>query len=241
MKVAIYNDCFTENYKHFGCELVMETFKDQLKRVDCEFVGSVKKDMIRNQQKHISSILDKADLVIINGEGSFHHNRRSDILEVGEKWPSILINTVFQDNKTEKRLKNFKYISCRESFSAAACARQIGKPVDTVPDIIFTNKRLAKLKHKPIKNLVKVRHGSDLNTKNSAEYFMNTLAQYKGVSSISYHALIISIILGQRIAEVIPANTHKNQGLIHDFLSDSNYVKNSRKKVNNLFENIHNF
>ena len=110
MKVAIYNDCFTENYKHFGCELVMETFKDQLKRVDCEFVGSVKKDMIRNE-KHVASVLDKADLVIINGEGSFHHDRRNDILEVGAKWPSILINTVFQDNSTKGQLKKFKYIN----------------------------------------------------------------------------------------------------------------------------------
>lgn len=240
MKVAIYNDCFTRNYKHFGCELVMETFRDQLKRVDCELVGTIKKDIYRDQA-HVTSILDKADLVIINGEGSFHHNRRNDILDIGEKWPSILINTVFQENKTNGRLNNFKYISCRESFSATHCARQLRKSVDTVPDIIFTNKRLANLKFNPSKDLVKVRHGSELNTKNSADYFMKTLSQYHSVSSISYHALIISIILGQNIQEVIPSNTHKNQALIHDFLSDSNYVENSRKKVNALFENIHNF
>jgi hypothetical protein len=238
MKVAIYNDCFTQNYKHFGCELVMETFKDQLKRVDCEFVGSVKKDMMRDE-KHVASVLDKADLVIVNGEGSFHHDRRNDILSVGAKWPSILINTVFQNNKTKGQLKNFKFISCRESFSAAACARQFGKPVDTIPDIIFTNKRLAELKFNPTKDLVKVRHGSELNTKNTAEYFMNTLAQHKSVSSISYHALIISMILGQRIKRVIPSNTYKNAALVHDFLSDSNYVENSRKKVNTLFDNLH--
>lgn len=240
MKIAIYNDCFTANYKHFGCELVMETFKDQLNRVDCELVGTIKKDMYRNSS-HVSSILDKADLVIINGEGSFHHDRRNDILDIGEKWPSILINTVFQNNKTNGRLNNFKYISCRESFSAAKCAKQAKKPIDTVPDIIFTNKRLANLKFNPSKELIKVRHGSDLSTKNAADYFMNTLSQYHRVSSISYHALIISLILGQTIEEVVPSNTHKNEALIHDFLSDSNYVENSRVKINNLFENIHNF
>ena len=93
MKVVIYNDCDVDSYKHFGCELVMETFRDQLKRVDCELIGTITKDQI-TKNKTDFSLLDKADLVIVNGEGSFHHNRRNDIYEIGSKWPSILINSI---------------------------------------------------------------------------------------------------------------------------------------------------
>ena len=120
-------------------------------------------------------------------------------------------------------------------------SENMGKPIDTVPDVIFTNKRLHDLKFNPTKDLIKVRHGSELSTKNSADYFMKTLADHKRISSISYHALIISIILGQEIHEVMPSNTHKNEALIHDFNSDPNYVDNSRKSVNDLFDQLHTF
>lgn len=239
MKVAIYNDCHTIRYNHFGCELVMETFTDQLKRVDCELVGTVKKDQIRNKHM-VKSVLDKADLVIVNGEGSFHHNRRNDILDIAENWPSILVNTVFEKNTTKGKLKSFKYISCRESFSSNECAKELGENVDTIPDIIFTNKRLLALKHTPKYDLIKVRHHSDLRTLNSADYFLNTLKEYKSVSSVSYHALIVSLLIGQNIQEVIKSNTHKNEGLMHDYNTDPHYIENSKAKINSLFENIHN-
>lgn len=240
MKVAVYNDCFTPRYKHFGCELVMETIKDQLERVDAEYIGSITKDEIRDVVK-IKTLFDKADLVIVNGEGSFHHNRRNDIPDIATKWNSILINTVYQDNFLDQRLKKFKYISCRESFSAKEMSKDLGMKIDTIPDVIFTNKRLKALKYNPTKDLIKVRHGSELSTKNPADYFMKTLADHKRISSISYHALIISIILGQDITEVISSNTHKNEALIHDFKSDPKYVESSRKAVNDLFNKLHTF
>jgi hypothetical protein len=240
MKVAVYNDCFTPKYKHFGCELVMETIKDQLQRVGCEYIGSITKDEIRDLNK-IKTLFDRADLVIVNGEGSFHHNRRNDILNIGDKWNSILINTVYQSNMIDSRLEKFKYISCRESFSAKEMSKDIGMPIDTVPDVIFTNKRLHATEYNPSKDIIKVRHGSELSTENSADYFIKTLADHKRISSISYHALIVSIILGQEIYEVISSNTHKNEALIHDFNSDPNYVQNSMKSVNDLFDRLHTF
>lgn len=240
MKVAVYNDCFTPRYKHFGCELVMETIKDQLDRVECEFIGSITKDEIRDKGK-IKKLFDKADLVLVNGEGSFHHNRRIDIPDIATKWNSILINTVYQNNNIDPRLKQFKYISCRESFSAKAMSKDMGVDIDTVPDVIFTNKRLHALNFNPTKDLIKVRHGSELSTKNPADHFTKTLADHRRISSVSYHALIVSIILGQEIYEVIPSNTHKNEALMHDFKSDPEYVKNSRAAVNNLFDRLHTF
>ena len=42
MRVAIYNDTFIARKPHFGCELVMTTFREQLDRVGIELVGTVK-------------------------------------------------------------------------------------------------------------------------------------------------------------------------------------------------------
>ena len=42
MRVAIYNDTFIARRPHFGCELVMTTFREQLDRVGIELVGTVK-------------------------------------------------------------------------------------------------------------------------------------------------------------------------------------------------------
>lgn len=245
MKVVIYNDCDVDSYKHFGCELVMETFRDQLKRVDCELIGTITKDQIAKNKTDFS-LLDKADLVIINGEGSFHHNRRNDIYGIGEKWPSILINTIFQNNRFGDKLNNFKYVSCRESFSAKQASEACGKKIDTIPDIIFTNKKLINLKLNPIKEHVNIGHfnDGDLSTRNTSKNFLKQIVQYQSTTSISYHALIISIMLGQTIKEALVTTTHKNQALMHDlaqFNSREEYIKNSQDKINALFENIHNF
>lgn len=247
MKVAIYNDCDTDRYKHFGCELVMETFRNQLDRVGCELIGTVTKDEAsKGKRAYEKTVLDPADLVIVNGEGSFHHNRRNDIYDVGERWPSILINTLFQDNNHGERLKSFKYISCRESFSAREASKASGLTIDTIPDVIFTNERLRKLKLNPVKEHVHVGHFSagDLSTRNTSKVFLENINQYESTTSISYHSLIISIMLGQTIKEVLKANTHKNQALIHDMNQASSreeYIASSQEKINTLFEKIHEY
>jgi len=239
MKVAIYNDCDVNSYKHFGCELVMETFKDQLSRVDCELVGTVKKDNFRDAA-HVKSILDKSDLVIVNGEGSLHHDRRNDLLAIGKNWNSILINTVFEKNVTSG-LENFKYISCRESYSARAAKEASGLDIDTIPDIIFTNKRINSLKLSGKKKHVIINHfrSGEISTNNNANDFLKEVIEYESISSISFHSLIIAMILGQKIIKIIPTTTHKNSGLLHDYKADENYVSNAKRKINTMFENIH--
>ena len=239
MKIAIYNDCDINSYKHFGCELVMETFREQLNRVDCELVGTVTRNRYNNKG-HVKKILDKADLVIVNGEGSLHHNRRNDILSVGQKWNSILINTVFQANDGNG-LKDFRYVSCRESYSANEAAKAGDINVDVIPDIIFTNKRLQKLKLIGDKEHAVIEHfkRGDISTNNNAEKFLNEMMRYRTISSVSFHSLIIAMILGQEIIKIIPTTTHKNDGLMKDYNSDENFISNSKEKINRLFERLH--
>ena len=42
MNVVIYNDTLNAfNRRHFGCELVMKTFEEQLNRVGIELLGTI--------------------------------------------------------------------------------------------------------------------------------------------------------------------------------------------------------
>jgi len=245
MNVVIYNDCDVDSYKHFGCELVMETFRDQLKRVDCNLIGTVTKDDLTQQRfAHIKKTLDKADLVIVNGEGSFHSNRRNDIHHVAKHWPSILVNSIYQNNSFGHHLKHFKFISCRESFSARQAEKDSGMKVEVIPDVIFTNKRLTKLKLKGTQEHVTINHfdQGDLSTNNSAKTFLKEIVKYESITSISFHSLIIAIMLGQNIKEIIPTTTHKNDALINDYNRiGKDYISWAQVEINNLFDRIHTF
>ena len=245
MKVVIYNDCDVGTYKHFGCELVIEAFKDQLKRVDCNLVGTVTKDDLAQQRYgYIKKTLDKADLVVVNGEGSFHSNRRNDIHHVAKNWPSILVNSVYQNNSFGHNLKYFKFISCRESFSARQAAHDSGAKIEIIPDIIFTNKRLMKLKLKGTHAHVEINHFNhgELSTNNDAQTFLKEIVKYKSITSISFHSLIIAIMLGQDIKKVLPTNTHKNDALMHDYKTiGKDYVSWAQEQINSIFDRIHTF
>ena len=60
MKVVIVND--TAVRPHFGCELVMQTYREQLKRVDIELIKTIPKG-------RAIQIPDSTDMVLVNGEG----------------------------------------------------------------------------------------------------------------------------------------------------------------------------
>ena len=249
MKVSIYNDCWVpKKQPHFGCELVMETFKEQLERTGHEFVGSVKLNDRNNREP-----LDKSDLVIVNGEGSFHHNRRNDILEIGKNYNAILINTVYQENTCNGLLKNFRYISTRESFSRDAMLKENpnqGLNVQVIPDVIFTNKRLNEFVPTRTKDYGHIRHFINSNesdmikTLQHADTFLPLMGDYKTISTVSYHSIIIAYMFGIGIREVISSNTHKNESIVHDcqkFGGIDKYIEKSQTVINNLFDNLEKF
>lgn len=229
MKIAIYNDTFDLARPHFGCDLVMSTYKEQLERVDIELIGTVK---LTNRNPK-SKLLEKADLVIVNGEGSFHHNRRNDLAEVSKYFPSILINTVFEDNNVD--LSNFKFISARESISAS----NIGCPV--IPDIIFTSKILEKVKKHGNKH-GKIMHFSGIKTLRKAEVVLPEIAECSSIDTESFHAIIVSTILGIEVRQIYPGSgvTWKTQSVLNDITTNPNYVEEGKKSINLMFENLHN-
>lgn len=240
MRVAIYNDTFLPNFRHFGCELVMKTFKEQLDRVDIELVGTVKV----TDQNPKNKILEKADLVIVNGEGSFYNNRRNDLALVSNYFPSILINTVFDNNSAD--LSNFKYISARESISA----EKLNCPV--IPDIILTSNILETLREGRKRAILKnthydharfghIRHKSGIKTLQSLDKFLSDLWQYSSVTSESFHGILVAYILGIPCVGVLPGAgvPWKTSSVATDIARNKDYLETGRHKINTLFENLH--
>ena len=253
MKVVIYNDTTNAfNKTHFGCQLVMESLRDLLS--DFEIIGTVLlNDIISNNVDE--SLLAEADLVIANGEGSYHHNRRKDFAEVSRKYPTALINTVYEDNDDD--LTSFKYISARESKSRDEIAKQV--PCDLVPDVIFSSKYLASIKPSSGKGILSVQHYPQMNlykgitgyqravtTLQDKSGVIPAIASSDGVMTGSFHAGCVAAYYGKPV-KLSDSNTHKMQGLAIDMgieygeMVSANpcYVPWAKQRIADMVEKLH--
>lgn len=138
MKVVILNNSAVQ--PHFGCLMVMRAYRELLKERDVEVIGMQKRDASWQLASN-RRMLDKADLVLVNGEGSIHHDRCSSLLKVGLKYPAVLMNCVFQEMSAYygDYLKAFELVTVRESFSADYMETEHGHRPEIVPDLIFSN------------------------------------------------------------------------------------------------------
>ena len=231
MKVVLYNDCFTGVRPHFGCDLVVSTFREQLNRVGIELLGTV--SMRDTSCKN--ALLEKADLVIVNGEGSFHHNRRNDIARISHLYPSILVNTVFEDNDVD--LSKFKFISARESISA----KNIG--CEVIPDVIFTSKRLEGLVATGENGEGSILHSGGIRTLRPADQVIPEILKCSSIVTESFHGIAVATILEIPVTKVLPGAgvTWKTESLMKDINSNPNYVSDARDSINKLFERIYDF
>lgn len=250
MKVAIYNDAYLPQQQHFGTELVMRTYEQQLDRVGIELVGTVK----YTQRKDLS-VLDKADLVIVNGEGSFHHNRRNDLADISKRYPSVLINTVFDDNDVD--LSNFLYIAARESMSASQIINK-GVTAEVVPDITFSSDVLAKTERPRGRGIGAIRHTRSVEgictMHQSAEQFLAAMQRYASFVTESFHGIVVCAVLGVPFRAYGGAGrTHKNKAMCIDLeypeaYSESGppvdvdaevFVAQARHSIDKMFEGLH--
>ena len=133
-KVVLVND--TSLYApHFGCQLAGQTLREQFARTDLKLIAAFPRKF---DMRVASPYLDAADLVIINAEGTFHHGRHMELLELARTRPCALINGVYQDNGDQPDLKDFQYISMRESLSANEVRKQ-GVACKVIPDLLFAS------------------------------------------------------------------------------------------------------
>lgn len=117
-KVVVLNYTY---HCHAGTELVWRNIELLCAKYDLELVQCWEGQHLKRFEPNIKrQIQDCADMVIINGEGTLHHN--TPVLSVLERLsgikPTMLINTVWQANGDRRKfLDKVQFISVREICS----------------------------------------------------------------------------------------------------------------------------
>lgn len=129
---------------HHGCELVMTNLRAGLARVGIEIVFEHSGKGWQNDPE-VAAALDSADLLVINGEGTMHHDRPQgyDFVEAAERVSkagksAFLVNCTWQQNSPvlAERARVFRRIHVRESQSATELSRA-GIAAIVTPDLTF--------------------------------------------------------------------------------------------------------
>ena len=243
MKVVIYNDTSKAFGKvHFGCQLVMESLNDLLAGAGFDIIGSVSlDDALANRLD--KPLLEKADLIVANGEGSYHHNRRPDFIRIANKYPTALINTVYEDN--DDNLEYFKYIAARESKSRDTIAKQV--PCDLVPDVIFSSRYLASIQSTQGGGCVSVQHFNGVRTLQDKANVVPAIASSDSIMTGSFHAGCVAAYYGKPLS-LSASNTHKMQGLAADMglrymsdeaeCADPDYVPIAQQRIASMIDKL---
>jgi hypothetical protein len=225
-KIALINDTSLFS-NHFGCELVCQVFREQFSRLGLDLVLSLPK---RFDLAEYADQLSKVDLVVVNGEGTLHHDKFSQLIDLAAAYPSVLVNCVFEKNKSNPNLKKFLYIAARESFSAAEIQKH-GATCEVVPDLIFgSTYARAFPKQKPVKKLgitdsvlreyygiwpFRVRIRGIPATGQTAGVYLKNLMRYKKIVAGRFHAAVLCSVVGIPFSSW-DSNTWKTRALMHD-------------------------
>jgi len=198
----------------------MKSLRSHLEKRDVEILGSVPVKEDYNQYRHI---LDKSDLIIVNGEGSIHDGKRMDLIEIATEYNNcVLINSVFQNVPknylhipTSEALAKFKYISCRESLSADYMEREFGIKPRVVPDLMFSNyiSKPTPTLELAITDAANLWPDEALIVRNLD--FLDELGKYKRWVAGRFHCIALGIMWRVPFS-AYASNTWKNKGMMKD-------------------------
>lgn len=139
--VVVLND--TRVDRHHGCERVMGAMETLLARNGMDAVGMCPSHQDWQQDGTFLKALERARMVVVNGEGTIHHDRPAGrkLLEIGayaraRGIPAVLVNAGWEANGPEmlRMLGDFAVVSVRDSASANA-VRASGRSCRIVPDL----------------------------------------------------------------------------------------------------------
>jgi polysaccharide pyruvyl transferase WcaK-like protein len=139
--VLLANDTRVDG--HHGCTAVMTVLEQLLQSHGLTVVGRIPAHADWKRDASFLRSLASARLLVINGEGTIHHDRPAGrrLLELGAAAraagiPAALINTGWEANSTElaSMLKNFALVAARDTKSAARM-RPGAPEVRVVPDL----------------------------------------------------------------------------------------------------------
>lgn len=140
-RAIIFNDTRVDH--HHGCTTVMETIMRLCASSGIEIQRYVPARTQWRDNPELHDAMAKADLVIVNGEGTIHHNRPAgrDLLEIASvarerACSTALINATWAENspKFARLASQFDLISVRETTSQAELADQ-GVTARVIPDL----------------------------------------------------------------------------------------------------------
>jgi hypothetical protein len=232
-RIVLIND--TSLYaSHFGCQLVGQTFREQLVRTGMELIAAFPRQL---DMKIAKPYLDQADLVIINAEGTFHRGRHCELLRLARQWPCVLVNGVFQDNGRQPDLGDFLYISMRESLSAWEVRKQKVR-CHVVPDLLFGSTMLRatpsmeRVTELGITDNV-INHMSGFQPQSElAHDVISKIARCQKLCAGRFHAAIAAAVL-QVPFSTWDSNTWKTEGLMLDMGVQHLHFESQLEAINN--------
>jgi hypothetical protein len=135
----VLNDC--SRPWHWGTRLVMEGLQAEAARAGIAIAHRYPRGFAR-WDAEFDARVDASDIVLINGEGTCHHDAPHarllfDAAERAKRRgkPVVLLNTIWEDNpRLDGRLGQIDLVFVRESRSANQ-VRRAGQQVDVVPDL----------------------------------------------------------------------------------------------------------
>lgn len=217
MKAVLINDTVKKDralhrIPHVGCQLVVDTYYEQCKRVGIS--------IIRTFDRHERFIIPpKVDLVIVNGEGSLHHGRFPEMIKLAEHYPCVLLNTTWQDNPSYPSLKKFKMITVRESLSYKSMPKELN--VQIVPDIVFLSAIRHFIKGNPKRdigitdNVINKQDKTGISMYQTLRDYLAEISNYSRLCIGRFHSVVISSLLEIPFS-TWDSNTHKIKGMLTD-------------------------
>jgi hypothetical protein len=129
--------------RHHGCTRVMEAFDALLATNGCHVIARASAHSDWESDPGVLATASEARLVVVNGEGTIHHDRPGGIrlLRAGS-WarergiPAALLNCGWEANGADavRRLADFSLVAVRDSRSAVEI-RHLGGSCRVVPDL----------------------------------------------------------------------------------------------------------
>ena len=147
-KTILLND--TSSFNHYGCHLVIEQIRQHCKRYGLNLWHTVKLGEDWRAERHRERFAE-SNIVLVNGEGSFHHDRKSALILAQSaafcrerNIPCVLINSVYQDNGNEMAhlVRQFDLVFARESRSQTELRKE-GINSEVAPDMTLSHADLS--------------------------------------------------------------------------------------------------
>jgi hypothetical protein len=202
----------------------MRAYEQELDAVGIELLGT--DDKKRKDFSVHYKWFEEADFLIVNAEGTLHHNKSEHLIEIADRFPCVLMNGVWEANTYRpSTLNKFLLASVRESVSKKELEESdYTGEIYVTPDMVFA----IDIKRYIPKDCVVDQHPyrftdsvfrkkwkGDILIDQHPEDYVRDLMACKSLVCGRFHGLILAAML-EKPFSVYPSNTHKNKSILLD-------------------------